>query len=348
MSHRRTPASSPFIQRLMVVLMALLAICTACHPAPTGPETTPLPAHPAPTPTFVVAAGITSGDPVVDPPPATRSSNAVTLLLLGADRRQPDEGISNTDTLMLLQFDPDAQRVVILSIPRDLYVTIPGSGGDQGRINTAYALGEQRGTGGLALARQTISQTLGLPVHHAAVIDFQVFVTLVDSIGGVDVDVPQPISDPTYPDSGIGYDPFYLAAGRQHLDGATALKYARTRVTPGGDFDRAARQRQLVMAVRERVTQFDLLTDLVAQSPQLWAALQSAFETDLTLAQIVDLAVAASRIPPDQIVSASIDQACTHPWTTPAGAQVLLLDRAPFEALLDDLFGDPPTTAAAQ
>ncbi|HET90069.1 MAG TPA: hypothetical protein ENN99_04910 [Chloroflexi bacterium] len=343
-----TNRKSREVSRLSVLVL-LLAICTACSPSPAAPTTSPPSSQlAAPTPTFVVAADITSSEPPATPAPSRPSSNAVTLLLLGADRRQSHEGISNTDTLMIFHLDPDAQRIVVLSIPRDLYVTFPGPGNNQGRINTAYALGKRSGVGGLTLARQTVSQTLDLPVHYAAVIDFHVFVTLVDSIGGVEVDVPQPISDPSYPDSGIGYDPFYLAAGRQHLDGATALKYARTRVTSGGDFDRAARQRQLVLAIRERVTQFDLLPDLVAQSPQLWAALQSAFVTDLTLSQIVDLAATASRIPPDRIVSASIDQTCTYAWTTPAGADVLLLDREPFEALLDDLFADPPTTAAAQ
>jgi LCP family protein required for cell wall assembly len=287
----------------------------------------------------------------VNQPPAPLStsrpqSDSVTVLLLGADRRSSDEGINNTDTLMLFRLDVDARRIVILSLPRDLYVEIPGH--EQGRINTAYAWGEEDGTGGLALARQTVSTTLGIPVQHAALLDFDAFVTIIDAIGGVDVDVPHAIADPTYPDSGIGYDPFYLPAGQRHLDGETALKYARTRATSGDDFDRTARQRQLVLAVRDRVTRLDLLTDLVSQSPQLWATLQDTFETDLTLGEIVDLAVTASRIPTDQIVTASIDQTCTYFWITPGGAQVLLLDQAAIETLLDDLFAPPPTTAAAQ
>jgi LCP family protein required for cell wall assembly len=268
------------------------------------------------------------------------------VLLLGTDRRSPESGTDNTDTLMLFYLDPKAGRIVVLSIPRDLYVEIPGHG--QGRINTAYAWGERDGTGGLALARRTVSTTLGVPVQHAALLDFHAFVTLIDAIGGVEVDVPIAISDPTYPDSGIGYDPFALPAGRQRLDGATALKYARTRATSGGDFDRNARQRQLVLAVRDRVTRLDLLPDLIAQSPQLWATLQNAFETDLTLAEIVDLALITSRIPAERVATAGIDQTCTRSWITPAGASVLVTHRDAVEALIADLFASPSPAMASQ
>jgi LCP family protein required for cell wall assembly len=287
-----------------------------------------------------------SGDPPTPPPNPRSRPEATTVLLLGADRRGSSSVVDNTDTLMLFHLDPDARHAVLLSIPRDLYVEIPGHG--PGRINTAYAWGEQDGTGGLALARHTVSATLGIPVHHAVLLEFHAFVTLIDAIGGVDVDVPAAIVDPTYPDSDIGYEPFALPAGQHHLDGATALKYARTRATYGGDFDRTARQRRLALAVRDRITRLDLLPDLIAQSPQLWAALQTAFETDLTLAEIVDLAVVTSRIPADQIATAGIDQSCTRAWVTPGGASVLVADSNAMEALITALFAPPPAAMAAQ
>jgi LCP family protein required for cell wall assembly len=265
---------------------------------------------------------------------------------LGTDRRGSASDTDNTDTLMLLHLDPGARRAVILSIPRDLYVEIPGHG--EGRINTAYAKGEQDGTGGLALARQAISATVSVPVQHVVLLDFRAFVALVDAIGGVDVDVPSAISDPTYPDSGTGFDPFYLSAGQQHLDGATALKYARTRATPGGDFDRGARQRQLMLAISHRITNLDLLPDLISRSPYLWSSLRNAVETDLTLGQMVDLAVLASRVPADRIVTAGVDQSCTRFWTTPSGADVLILDAGATETLITELFAPPSAAAAAQ
>ena len=331
MNRRITPLT------LLLIGSLILAACrpaagTPPPPAPTVPPATPTPA--------------TASDPPIPPPLPHTQPETTTVLLLGTDRRSLDPSVENTDTLILFHLDPNASRIVILSIPRDLYVEIPGHG--EGRINTAYAWGEQDGTGGLALASQTISTTLGVPVQHAALLDFHVFESLIDAIDGIDVDVPYAISDPTYPDMGTGYDPFYLPAGQHHLDGATALKYARTRATPGSDFDRNARQRQIVLVVADRVKRLDLLPSLIAQSPQLWSALQSTFETDLTLGEIVDLAVEGSRVPTDRIVTTGIDQTCTHFWTTPGGADVLIIDRDATEELVARIFAPPPATAAAQ
>ena len=326
---------------LPITLLIALITLPACLPGTPAPPPTPVPPSPTPlpaTPTPAVHATLA-------PLPKTRSSaEAVTVLLLGTDRRNPEWGTDNTDTLMVFHLNPDAQRAVILSLPRDLYVEIPGHG--QGRINSAYVLGELDGTGGLALARQTVSATLGIPIHHAVLINFEAFITLIDAIGGVDVEVPYDIYDPTYPDADTGYDPFYLPAGEHHLDGATALKYVRTRATPGGDFDRTARQRRLVLAVRDQVMRLDLLPGLIARSPQLWNALRGALETDLTLGEIVDLSVSAARIPPEHIVTAGIDETCTSPWTTPEGAQVLLPLPDKIAVLVADLFS--PHTATAQ
>ena len=246
----------------------------------------------------------------------------------------------------VLDLPVKAQRIAMLSIPRDLYVDIPGHG--QNRINTAYSQGERDGTGGLLLARQAVSAILGIPVDHAVLIDFTVFTTAIDTIGGVDVDVPYDIYDPTYPDSGVGYDPFYLPAGQYHLDGATALKYARTRATAGGDFDRTTRQRQIVMAARDRVLSLDMLPSLIAQSPQLWNSLQGALEADLTLGDMVDLIAVASRIPADQIATGSIDESCTSSWTTPDGAQVLIPLQERIDALVSDLLSPTPAAASTK
>lgn len=327
---------------LLAILIAGLVALTACQPTAGTPNP---PAEPTPTVPRVPPTTVVRKPPAPLPKSHT-GLESTTVLLLGIDRRNPDSDAMNTDTLMLFHLNPDARHIAILSIPRDLYVEIPGYGEE--RVNVAYAWGEQTSTGGLALARQTISSTLGVPVQHAALIDFEAFVTCIDLIGGVDVDVPYDISDPLYPDSTDGYDPFYLPAGQHHLDGETALKYARTRATAGGDFDRTARQRQLVMAVRDRIMQFDLLPELISQSPQLWATIQSAVETDLTLGKVVDLAVAASRVSTEQIVTAGIDQTYTRFYTTPEGAEVLLPDQAAIQALAADLFTSPTSSAAAQ
>jgi LCP family protein required for cell wall assembly len=328
------------VRRALPATLLLLGLLTlaACDP------TQNIPANVKPT---IYVAPATPTVYIPPPPPHTPThSQPTTVLLLGTDRRSAHSTTNNTDTILVFHLDPNTQRVAMLSIPRDLYIDIPNHG--QGRINTAYSSGVQDGTGGLELARQTVSSVIGMPVDHAVLIDFDVFITLVDAVGGVDVDVPYDIYDPTYPDSGIGYDPFYLAAGQHHLDGATALKYARTRATAGGDFDRTARQRQVVLAVRDRVLTFDMLPDLIAQSPQLWTSLQNAFETDLTLAEMVDLSVAASRIPTDQLATGAIDQTCTQPWITPTGAQVLVPLPDQIDTLVNELFSAPPASASTQ
>jgi len=331
MIHRTIPLT------ILLVGSILLAACHSTEEAPILPSPTPPPATPTPA---------AAGSPPTPPPKSHSRLEPTTVLLLGTDRRSPGYNVENTDTLMIFHLDPNAQRCVIFSIPRDLYVEIPGHG--EGRINTAYAWGEEDGTGGLALAGQTVSTTLGIPIQHVALFDFRVFVGLIDTIGGVDVEVPYDIVDPTYPDEGIGYDPFYLPAGQHHLDGTVALKYARTRATLGSDFDRNARQRQIVLSVRERVRRLDMLPTLIAQSPQLWSSLHSAFETDLTLGEIVDLAVVGSRIPANQIVTAGIDQTCTYFWTTPGGANVLLIDMDAAQQLISNVFTPPATAAVAQ
>lgn len=313
---------------ILLVGLSILAACSPGRATPVIPQPTPTVYYAPPTPA--------AHRPTTPLTPAQPPSGSTTVLLLGTDRRSINSGTNNTDTIMLFYLDPNAQRAVVLSLPRDLYVDIPGHG--QGRINTAYGWGKEDGAGGLALAQQTVNRALGIPIQHAALVDFQTFVTVVDAIGGIDVEIPYDISDPTYPDSGIGFDPFYISAGHHHLDGTTALKYARTRATYGGDFDRTTRQRQVVMAIREQVMQLDLLPGLIAQSPQLWSALQGAFESDLTLSEMVDLTITASRIPADQITTAAIDETCTSPWVTPGGAAVLLPDQSAIDALVTGLF----------
>lgn len=329
------------VRRSVIVTISLLGllILAACSHLPAAP------AKPLPT-VYVAPSTPTVYIPITPRPSRSIQSHPTTILLLGTDRRNSHSSTNNTDTMLVFHLDPSTQRVAMLSIPRDLYVEIPNHG--QGRINTAYSWGKRDGADGLALAQQTVSNVLGVSVDHAVLIDFDVFIALVDTVGGVDVDVPYDIYDPTYPDSGIGYDPFYLPAGQHHLDGTTALKYARTRATAGGDFDRTSRQRQIVLAMRDRVLNLDMLPDLIAQSPQLWTSLQNAFETDLTLSEMVDLAVAASKIPTDNLATGAIDQTCTQPWITPSGAQVLVPLQDQIDTLVNELFSAPPASASTQ
>jgi LCP family protein required for cell wall assembly len=257
-----------------------------------------------------------------------------TLLVLGIDGESAAS--DEIDMLMLLYLDAETGRAFLLSIPRNLYVEVPGHG--QTRAGSVYGIGEQdEATDGLTLARETVSITLGIPVHHAALVRFDSFVTLVDAIGGVDVDVAETIDDPDFPDSNYGYEPLFIPAGQQHLDGALALRYARTRVVPTPGFDRTFRQRQLILAAQERVLQLEMLPDLIAQSPTLWAAVSSSLETDLSLRGTINLALSASSIAAEDIATADLGECCTIKQTAPGREHVLLPQPEEIEAVILEL-----------
>ncbi len=149
----------------------------------------------------------------------------VNVLLLGIDERKGEEGPWRTDTVLVLTLDPVTMSAGILSIPRDLWVAIPGYD-MQDRINTAHYYGDAYGYpgGGPALARDTVTWNLGVPIHFFVRVNFSAFEKAIDEIGGIDIYVPEAIDDKYYPDEGYGYDPFKIEAGQQHLDGKLALK----------------------------------------------------------------------------------------------------------------------------
>ncbi|MBI5567391.1 MAG: LCP family protein [Chloroflexi bacterium] len=226
----------------------------------------------------------------------------ISLLVLGIDERESQSGPWRTDTLIAVTIDPVALTAAGLSIPRDLWVNIPGLE-QQGKINTAHFLGdvEEYPGGGPALAQATVQAALNVPMQYYVRVNFTAFEKLIDLIGGIDVDVPYPIDDPLYPDSGYGYEPLYIPAGRIHLDGRLALKYARTRHDVMGDFDRMQRQQQVIMAVRDKLTQGDLLVQLLTQAGPIFQTLGESIKTNLTLEQIVQLAQLGAQIDPGRI-----------------------------------------------
>ena len=265
----------------------------------------------------------------------------VSILLLGIDQRCAENGPAHTDSMMVLTIDPVGLSAAILSLPRDLWVEIPGFQLD--RINQAYYLGElyEYPGGGPTLAMETVIATLGIPLDYYATVNFDAFIEVVDLIGGITIDVPETIDDPDYPDCYNGYDPFSIEAGAHQLNGTEALKYARTRATFGGDVDRAGRQQAVMMAVRDQVLQLDRLPQLMAQSPRLWQTLQDNVRTNLTLDEALQLALLMQDIPRERIQTAVIDYNYVYNETTPDGRQVLVPNRDEIRQLRDVLFAPP-------
>jgi LCP family protein required for cell wall assembly len=237
------------------------------------------------------------------------------VLILGSDAR-PDElrngEVGRTDTLLVFVGDRAMPREAMVSVPRDLWVTIPVPGNRlQDRVNTAYEYG------GPQVAKQTVSNVLGQPIDRYAVIGLQGVRDIVDAVGGVDITVAQAIHDDTYPTDDYGYQVVDIPAGRQHMDGDTALKYARTR-HQDSDFARAARQQQVVVAVGTA-----MLNPLNwPRIPAVAAAISKSIKTDVTPLDAIALGAAMLRSPggPDHLV---IDTSLADVLTGQDGAYLL-------------------------
>lgn len=276
-----------------------------------------------------------------DPLEAWSGTERVTILLMGIDQRCDESGPNHTDSMMLVTIDPVGLSAAVMSLPRDMWVEIPGFEVD--RINQAHYYGEAYDYpgGGPALAVETVEAFLGIQIDYYATVNFDAFIEVVDQIGGIDITVPEAIDDPTYPDRCYGYDPFSIEAGEHHLDGEAALKYARTRATLGGDVDRAARQQAVVLAVRDQVLSVDMIPQLIAQAPGLWQTLQANVRTDMTLEEGLQLALLAQDIPRESIKTAVIDYDYVYAETTPDGRQVLVPNRENIRELRNQLFTPP-------
>ena len=238
--------------------------------------------------------------PVGGPTPESwDGASRVTVLVMGLDYRDwvTGEGAPRTDTMILLTIDPLSRTAGMISVPRDLWVNIPGF--EYGRINTAYSLGEafQLPGGGPGLAMETVEELLGAPIDYYALIDFGAFVRFIDEIEGVKIDVPEKIKVDLLGDDTMKT----LKPGVQTLPGDIALAYARARNTEGGDFDRAQRQQQVILGIRDRILKVKMLPTLIAKAPILYQELSSGVHTNLNLDQAIQLAWLAQQIPEEDI-----------------------------------------------
>ena len=265
----------------------------------------------------------------------------INILVMGLDRR-PREGQSpsRSDTMFVLTIDPQTKTAGILGIPRDLYVDIPdGEGGYfRDRINTALVFGEVNDYkgGGQQLAIDTVEHNLGVKIGHYVIIDFEGFKEVIDALGGIDVDVPTYVSDPTYSWTELpgDYDPQEFEPGLQHMDGETALAYARIRQN-SDDLDRIQRQQRIIFAVMDKALSLNVLRNAL----ELWNKYKDAIDTDINDIQLAGFAKLAADISPEKISALSLGPATT-PWMTPQGASVLLPSAEGIERIVQALFSD--------
>lgn len=267
--------------------------------------------------------------------PEWSSKERVNIILLGTDRRDNEPDVTRTDTLLIVSIDPVTKSAGVLSLPRDLWVNIPGYGFE--RVNTAFEIGEfQKKGGGPALLRKTIEGLLGVPIHHYALVGFTGFRKVVDQLGGVVVDVERPFRDDEFPSGNYGTRRILFQTGLQVLDGETALWFVRSRHADS-DFGRNRRQRQFLLAVRQQALQLNMIT----KAPAMLSSIMDSVKTDLRTTEILSLARVAKDVETSKLVSRAVDETMVNPWMTPGGAAVLLPEPAAIRQVVREVFGSP-------
>jgi polyisoprenyl-teichoic acid--peptidoglycan teichoic acid transferase len=271
-------------------------------------------------------------------PPPWNGADRVTMLVMGLDYRdwQLGEGPPRTDTMILLTVDPVNRTAGMLSIPRDLWVNIPGFK-EYGRINTAYMLGEANKLpgGGPKLAADTVEELLGVKIDYYAQVDFGTFAKFIDTIGGVEVDVTEELKLDLLGEGKVKK----IKPGHYNLPGDLALAYVRLRKTEGGDFDRSQRQQQVIMSIRNRILEYDLLPMLISKAPELYGELSSGIHTNMSLDDAVRLAWLAVQIQPENIKQGAIGSDQVAFAQSPDGTQQVLKPLTEkIRALRDEIF----------
>lgn len=235
--------------------------------------------------TFITTCEGDGCNPILRPIAATiepklkQDGDLTNILVVGVDTRGGNSGLMNTDTIMILTVDYNNKTVIMTSIPRDLWVryTLPNGNYASSKINSAYANGEWQEEGkGIETLTGVVEDIVGEPIHYYATVTLEGFIEIIDTIGGIDVEVPEYYKD-AYPASELPIElqatcvPFYhdgkyclfdFQKGMEHMDGQRALIYARCRLlSPKGDFDRAERQQRVIDTVKEKVFSSETLLD---------------------------------------------------------------------------------------
>ncbi|MGB7873376.1 MAG: LCP family protein [Anaerolineales bacterium] len=252
-----------------------------------------------------VPAPLDPGIPESDLPPAWDGGSRVTLLFIGLDERdwEVGQGAPRSDTMILFTIDPVSKTAGMLSVPRDMWVNIPGFG--YSRINTAYSSGEgsRLPGGGPGLAVKTVEQFIGVPIQYYAQVDFKAFEEAIDAMGGLYLCPGEKIwIDPIGPKP-----PVKIGPDCRDYWGYEVLGYARNRHTDGGDVDRANRQQKVVMALVDQVFSPQNFPDMVSKAPEIYAEAQAGLRTNLSFDDALRLGVLLSKIPRENIKRGVID-----------------------------------------
>ena len=276
-----------------------------------------------------------------------RPTDRINILVLGLDRRpwEPVDASFRSDTMFVASIDKHAGTLQLLAIPRDTWADIPYGNTTgvwaQNKINAAYSYGQfyKYPGGGAAAAVAAVEHNFNIDIHHFVVIDWVGFVQLIDAIGGIDVNVPEAISDfgtdvlDSFPNQTV-------SPGQQHMDGTKALGYSRVRTD--GDLKRIERQQIVIQAVANK----SINLGLIAKLPDLWAAYKDAFRTDIDTGMIPGFALLAKQIDLTSIGHESLGPAM-YGGISDDGQLILLSDRDKVYDIIDRFFADPEMRAEA-
>lgn len=240
------------------------------------------------------------------------------LLILGIDRVPEGTALGRSDTMLLLGIQPLSADVKMLSIPRDLWVTLPQYG--ENRINAAHYFAEAETPGsGPQAAMAAVGNSFGVGVDYFLRVRLEGFAAVVDALGGLEITLSEPAAG--------------FPVGTHNLDGTQALAFVRDR--RGDDFFRMANGQLFIGALGKAM----LKPQSWLRLPKVFAALNQALDRNLPIWLWPRLGLALLRAGPDGIDARSLDRTMVTGWTTNAGAQVLLPNWEAINPLVDELFG---------
>ena len=270
------------------------------------------------------------------PTASGKLDKTLNVLLLGSDRR-PNDPVWRTDVMMIAFLDTANGRAAVLSLPRDLYVNIPTRGWDRLNITDFWGEYTKYQGGGPGLMKRVVAENFGIRIDKFARVDFEGFKKIIDTLGGIEVNVPCALEDDFIDArSPTGFRHFAVDAGVQHMDGETALMFVRQR-HGSGDVSRAQRQQRVVYALREKI----LSPNIVPKIPALYQQLQDAVQTDFGTLDLPGLVQIGTNVKPGNIRGRVIDETMWNFWMTPDGKSVLVFDKNKVRAAVDDLFNAP-------
>lgn len=279
--------------------------------------------------------------------PDWNEKDPINILLLGIDSRPEDDEESppRSDTTLIVHIDPATKQAAMMSIPRDLEVLIPEFG--LNKLNAAYPLGEANADtiegGGPTLVAQTIEANFNIPVHYYATVNFDGFIEIIDTVGGVIVDIEAPLSDNLYPTEDLGVTRVHFHTGLQKLDGDQALRYVRTR-HGDNDIRRGDRQAQVLTALQAQALDLNLIT----RAEELLNGLADTFRTDLDHTQLLALSNLARQIDMAAVQKVNLwDAGVLSEYEADDGAFYFIADWDAVAGLLDEPFGLTATAEEA-